>query len=112
MAAFEELLQLAWMVSQKSATDKTALNSFRARLPSRLQDQAMLVTSDFDVLVGTVSRLSSAQQIFFRENSMGSGPTLRLLIFGSSGRQGAQRRPTINNPRSGTCEVYKLPKDE
>lgn len=48
-------------------TNDVLLNRFKAGLPQKLQDQAVLVTGDFDTVISSVSRLSTAQKSSSRE---------------------------------------------
>lgn len=66
-AAFRERLTLASLILQTPGADEIFLIRFKAGLSARLQDQAMLVTGDFDTVVSEVPRLSSARQTIFRE---------------------------------------------
>lgn len=43
------------------------MKGLKAGLPMRLQDQAMLVTDDFDTVVSNASRLSCVEQVSARE---------------------------------------------
>lgn len=62
VATYAERLRSASMVLPTPVANDVLLNRFKAGLPQKLQDQAVLVTRDFDAVVSTVSRLSTAQQ--------------------------------------------------
>lgn len=51
------------MALQTAVADEILLNRFDEGLPARLQDQAMLVTGNYDTVVCVVSRLYSGQNI-------------------------------------------------
>ena len=62
VAAYADRLRSASLALAMLVADEVLLNRFKAGLPQALQDQAVLVTGDFDSVVSVVSRLSSAQQ--------------------------------------------------
>ena len=62
VATYADRLKLASMTLATLVSDEVLLNRFKAGLPQKLQDQAVLVTGAFDSVVSVVSRLSSAQQ--------------------------------------------------
>lgn len=62
-------LRSASVALQTSVTDETILKCFKAGLPSGLQDQAILVTGDFDTIVRIMSRLSGSQRVVSRKKT-------------------------------------------
>lgn len=81
VAHYAERLRSAAMALPTPVDNDVLLNRFKAGLPQKLQDQAVLVMGDFDTVVSSISRLSTAQQSFHREQvrevieSAGGGPS-------------------------------------
>lgn len=84
VAYYAERLRSASMAWTTPISDDVLLNRFKAGLPQRLQDQAVLVTGNFDTVVSSVSRLSTAQQSapreLVREVSEAHSPTGRQTL--------------------------------
>lgn len=68
VAQYAERLRSASMALPTPIEGDVLLNRFKAGLPQKLQDQAVLVMGDFDTVVSSVSRLSTAQQNLHRES--------------------------------------------
>lgn len=62
VGGYAERLRSAAMALPSAIPSDVLLNRFRAGLPQKLQDQAVLATGDFDEVVSAISRLSSAQK--------------------------------------------------
>lgn len=80
VSGYAERLRSAAIALPTEVGAGVLLNGFRAGLPQKLQDQAVLVTGDFDDVVSAVSRLSSAQMApkkQVREIQEGGRPTPR-----------------------------------
>lgn len=68
VAHYAERLRSAEMALPTTSSMDVLLNCFKAGLPQKLQDQAVLVTGEFDTVVSSVSRLSAAQPSIHRES--------------------------------------------
>lgn len=62
VAEYAERLRAASLALPTPIANDVLLNRFKAGLPQKLQDHAILVAGDFDEVVSAVSELSSAQQ--------------------------------------------------
>ena len=67
VATYAERLHSDSIALPTATTTDVLLNLFKSGLPQKWQDQAVLVTGDFDTVVSSVSRLSTAQQASARE---------------------------------------------
>ena len=63
-----ERLRSASMSLPAPISNDVSLNRFKGGLPQKLQDQAVLVTGDFDTVISALARLSTAQQVSTREH--------------------------------------------
>ena len=68
VGSYAERLRSASMSLPTPISNDVLQNRFKAGLPQKLEDQAVLVTGDFDTVVSAVARLSTAQQVSTREH--------------------------------------------
>ncbi len=61
-ATFAQRLRSASLALPGGVCEEVLLNRLKAGVPTRLKDQAHLISEDFDVVVSKLSRLSSAAQ--------------------------------------------------
>lgn len=91
------------MALQTPVADRVLLNRLKAGLSARLQDQAMIVTGDFDTVLSVLSGPCSAQQNTFEEKAW----KVQEFLADGSPSQSERREPLYPTMKCSYCQKMK-----